>query len=88
MCRKTNNKRKERDEVRYRTQYTLRTWRAVRGLTLNEASKRIGVSVPTLIAWEKDKTIPMADKIPKIEQAYNIKWSDDVIFPAKNTKSN
>ena len=82
MCRKTNNKRKERDEVRYRTQYTLRTWRAVRGLTLNEASKRIGVSVPTLIAWEKDKTIP------KIEQAYNIKWSDDVIFPAKNTKSN
>lgn len=74
--------------MRYRTQYDLKTWRMVRGLTQKEASARIGVSVQTLLAWEKGKAIPMADKIPLIEKAYDIKWSDDVIFSVKTAKSN
>lgn len=66
--------------MRYRTKYTLRQWRAVRGMTQAEASKLIGVSVMTLISWEKGKSVPRADKIPAIEKAYDVKWSDDVIL--------
>ncbi|MBQ1295094.1 MAG: helix-turn-helix transcriptional regulator [Clostridiales bacterium] len=67
--------------MRYRTKYTLKTWRKVRDMTLAEASEKIGVSRVTLINWEKGKSIPKVDKIPAIEKAYDIRWSDDVLMP-------
>ena len=67
--------------MRYRTKYTLKQWRRVRDLTQKEASKRIGVSEQTLLSWEKGKSMPRVDKIPAIEKAYDIKWSDDVLMP-------
>lgn len=71
----------ERSNMRYRTKYTLKTWRKVRDMTLAEASEKIGVSRVTLINWEKGKSIPKVDKIPAIEKAYDIRWSDDVLMP-------
>lgn len=70
----------ERSNMRYRTKYTLKQWRAVRGLTQKEASDLIGVTEQTILAWEKGKSKPNANKIPAIEKAYDIKWSDDVVL--------
>ena len=67
--------------MRYRTKYTLKTWRKVRGMTLAEASEKIGVSMVTLINWEKGTSLPRVDKIPAIEKAYDVRWSDDVLMP-------
>ena len=67
--------------MRYRTRYTLRTWRRVRDLTLKSASELIGVTEQTLISWEQGRTAPNAKHIKAIEDAYNIRWSDDVLMP-------
>lgn len=41
----------------------------------------IGVSEQAIVAWEKHGATPNANRIPAIEKAYNIKWSDDVLMP-------
>lgn len=60
---------------------TLRQWRKLRDITLKEASNMIGVSEQAIVAWEKHGATPNANRIPAIEKAYNIKWSDDVLMP-------
>lgn len=60
---------------------TLRQWRMLRDMTLKEASKKIGVSEQSIIKWEKHGALPNARQIPAIEEAYNIRWSDDVLMP-------
>lgn len=74
--------------MRYRTKYTLKQWRAVKGMTLAEVAEMVGKSYGAIWAWENDKAEPKASDIAKLEQIYNIKWSDDVIFPASKVKSN
>ena len=57
----------------------LKTHRVRNGLTQDEASKKIGVSVQTLISWEKGKTFPNVAQVKDIEKAYNTTY-DDIIF--------
>lgn len=64
--------------MRYRVQYTLRQWRNLRGKTLKEVGKAVGVSAVTIHKWETGKGEPKASQIAKLEQVLNFKWSDDI----------
>lgn len=78
----------ERSNMRKQTKYTLKQWRALKGLTLAEVADAVGKSYGAVWAWENGKAEPRASDIAKLEQIYEIKWSDDVIYPANNVKSN
>lgn len=67
--------------MRYRVKHTLKQWRQLTGLTQEALAEAIGVDRTTLIRWEQGKTQPKADDIANLEQALNIKWSDDVVMP-------
>lgn len=66
--------------------YSMKAIRIDLGLTLEEASKLIGVSKYTLYNYEHFKTIPSAEKIKKIMQAYNVSYSEIRFLPNKNEK--
>lgn len=53
----------------------------LRDMTLKEASEKIGVSEQAINKWEKHGALPNARQIPAIEEAYSIRWSDDVLMP-------
>lgn len=59
---------------------TLKAARANVNLSRPEAAKKIGVSTDTLFNWEKGKTFPTVPQIAKIEEAYNVKYSDLSFF--------
>ena len=59
---------------------TLKAARVNSNLSRLEAAKRIGVSVDTLFNWERGKTFPTVPQIAKIEQTYNVKYSDISFF--------
>ena len=81
MQKYTERRRKRGDNVRYRTRYTLKQWRAVRGLTLKQVADAVGKSYGIVWNWENGKSEPRASDIAKLEQVLNIKWSDDVVMP-------
>ena len=66
--------------MRYRVRYTLKQWRRLRNITLQELANVIGVDYTTVWRWENGK-LPNAKYIPLIESALDIKWSDDVLMP-------
>lgn len=43
--------------------------RKSRGLSMQELASRLGVSVPTVWAWEVGKKSPMTDRLPAIAKA-------------------
>ena len=51
--------------MRYRTKYTLRQWRAVKGMTLSEVADAVGKSYGAVWAWENDKAEPKASDFAK-----------------------
>jgi len=72
------------------TKLTLKAIRINLGLTLEQASKRIGVSKETLANYERGDTYPDVPVIMDIEKAYNIVY-DNINFlvdnPAKSGKT-
>lgn len=46
------------------------------GLTLSDAGERIGVSDAAVCQWEKGKTKPKAELLPKIASAYGCTIDD------------
>lgn len=58
---------------------TLEAARVNRGLTQPSAAEKIGVSVQTLINWEKGRTVPTVDYALKLCAAYGVTM-DDLIF--------
>ena len=65
---------------------TLEAARANAGLTLKQASKKIGVSVATLHKWENDSSSVKVSDVQKIEQAYN--YPNEFIFFGKRVEFN
>lgn len=65
---------------------TLEAARANAGLTLKQASKKIGVSVATLHKWEKDSSSVKVSDVKKIEEAYN--YPSEFIFFGKRVEFN
>ena len=74
--------------MRYRTRYTLKQWRRHRELSQTKLAKAVGVSRSTIARWEDEKCddMPNAKCIPKLEQALDIRWSDDVKIKSEAKK--
>ena len=55
---------------------TLEAARVNRGLTQPSAAEKIGVSVQTLINWEKGRTVPTVDLALKLCEVYGVTMND------------
>lgn len=62
-------------------QISLRAARINANMSRAEAAEKLGVSVDTLHNWENGKTFPNVPQIVKIEQAYNVCYSDILFLP-------
>ena len=60
---------------------TLKAWRTNRGLTQEEAAKKLGVGASTLSKWERAKSFPNAIEIGKIEELYRTSYNDIIFLP-------
>lgn len=67
--------------------YSLKAVRTNLGLTLEEASKLIGISKYTLFNYEHFKTVPNAENIRKIERAYDINYNELRFVPNEKEKN-
>lgn len=65
-------------------QLTLRAIRTNKGLSLEEASIKIGVSKDTLSNWERGDTYPNVLQLKRIENVYNIHY-DNINFLLDDT---
>lgn len=61
------------------TQYTMKQARMLAGYTLDEASKKIGISRDSLYHYEKGDRFPNVPVIMKIEEVYHLKY-ENIIF--------
>ena len=66
--------------------YSLKAIRVNLGLTLDEASKLIGVSRYTLYNYEHFKTTPGIEVVKKIMNAYNIHYDEIRFIPLDQEK--
>ena len=66
--------------------YSLKAIRVNLGLTLEEASKLIGISKYTLYNYEHYKTVPDNEKIKKIMNAYDVSYNEIRFVPNKKEK--
>lgn len=57
----------------------LKTWRIERGLTQEQLAKLAGVSVVTIIKWEKDITTATIKHLAKVAEVLGISI-DDIIL--------
>jgi len=58
------------------TKITMKAARVNAGLTLKEASQKIGVTLQTLACWESGKTSPTIKKAFKLCEVYDININD------------
>lgn len=58
---------------------TLKQARNLAELTQSEASEKIGVSIYTLLNWEKGKTRPKVSMLDKIAEVYGVP-KDMIVF--------
>lgn len=68
--------------------YSLKAVRTNLGLTLEEASKLIGISKYTLFNYEHYKTVPNGINIKRIEDAYDINYNELRFVPNEKEKYN
>ena len=61
-------------------QITLKAARVNANMTRQEAAEKLGVSVDTLFNWENGNSFPRVPQIVKIEQTYNVSYSDISFF--------
>lgn len=59
---------------------TLKAARVNAGLTQDEAAKKIGVSLTTLVNYEKATSFPDVRTLKRIEDAYGIEYRDLQFF--------
>jgi transcriptional regulator with XRE-family HTH domain len=60
---------------------TLKAARINKGLTQEDASKQLGVSVETLGNYEKGITYPDIPVLKKIEKVYGVEYSNIIFLP-------
>ncbi len=66
--------------------YSLKSIRINAGLTLAEASEKIGISSSTLFNYEHYKTTPDTDNLKKIMQVYNVSYDEIRFLPNEKEK--
>lgn len=59
---------------------TLKAARVNAGLTQPEAAEKIGVSVTTLLSYEKGTSFPDVRTVKRIEDAYGVEYRDLQFF--------
>lgn len=59
---------------------SLKACRVNKNLTQAEAAKTLGISKETLISYEAGRTFPDVPTIKKMEELYDIKYSDINFF--------
>lgn len=64
-------------------QLTLKAIRVNKGLSREEASKLIGISVDTLGNYENGKSYPDVPVLKKIEEVYDTEYNKINFFPQK-----
>lgn len=60
---------------------TLRAARVNKGLTQQQAAKKLGVSRDTVGNWEKGKSFPNAVQIRNLESLYGVECSQIIFLP-------
>ena len=60
---------------------TLKAARVNVGMNQNEAAKGLGITPDTLRRWEKGLSFPTVVQIKKIEELYNVSYSDIIFLP-------
>lgn len=60
--------------------FSLRAARAYAGLSLHEASQKVGVSYPTLQGWEAGKVEPRPSMIEKLGELYGVDPKDIFLY--------
>lgn len=60
---------------------TLKTARELTGLTQSEAATKIGISTDTLGNYERGKSYPDIPVLRKIEQVYQVQYSQLIFLP-------
>lgn len=60
---------------------TLKNIREMRGYKQEEAAKLIGVDTDTLRNYEKGKSYPNIPVLRKIEETYNVRYSQIIFLP-------
>ena len=60
---------------------TLKAARVNKGLTQEEAGRRLNVSQYTISNWECGKTFPDAKQILAIQDVYGVKYDDLIFLP-------
>ena len=68
------------------SKYKLKVLRVLNGLTLKEASDKLGISSATLSNWERGVTFPDAVQIKNIEILYNTKYEGIDFFSTSDTE--
>ena len=63
---------------------TLKAARVNKGMTQAEASVKLGISVATLQQYESGKTFPDVPVIKRIEDTYDVPYSD-ILWCLENT---
>ena len=66
--------------------YSLKAIRTNLGLTIEEASKSIGISKYTLWNYENYKTTPNTENTTKILRAYNVHYNEIRFLPNAEEK--
>lgn len=68
--------------------YSLRALRVNAGLTIKEASKKLGISSVTLRSYEKYITVPNINVITKMLEIYNVTIDEMNFCPNKSEQLN
>ncbi len=60
---------------------TLKAARVNQGMTQKEAAKKLGISVDTLGKYERGTSFPSIPIIKKMEEMYEVSYSDLIFLP-------
>lgn len=63
---------------------TLKSARVNKGFTQAKAAELIGITVDTLSNYERGKSFPDVPVIQKIEEVYEVSYSDLIFLPKNN----
>lgn len=66
------------------SQFTLKQFRQLAGLTQREVAKELKISNTTLCNWERGKSFPNQPQIEKLCVLYNCKYDSIDFAPSKN----
>lgn len=60
---------------------TLKDFRVMNGLTIEQAANALGVSTSTIFKWESGRCYPNVPMIKKIEKTYGVEYNQIIFLP-------